>query len=175
MNIRSVKQLGARITNGNKSKGQLTVDAAAIRELAELISETGLTEIEIESGGQRVRVAKQIVHAGPARSDASFVPVLSEPVRSDAATRETSAGKRESVSGTPVTSPMVGTVYVASEPGKPPFVKVGDSVKEGDTLLIVEAMKTMNPIQAPKAGTVREICIADAQPVEFGQILLILS
>jgi acetyl-CoA carboxylase biotin carboxyl carrier protein len=70
---------------------------------------------------------------------------------------------------------MVGTVYVAAEPGKPPFVKVGDTVKEGDTLLIVEAMKTMNPIVAPKAGTVREICITDTQPVEFGQTLLILS
>ena len=72
------------------------------------------------------------------------------------------------------TSPMVGTVYVAPEPGKPPYVKVGDIVKEGDTLLIVEAMKTMNPILSPRAGTITEICIADAQPVEFGQTLLII-
>jgi acetyl-CoA carboxylase biotin carboxyl carrier protein len=70
---------------------------------------------------------------------------------------------------------MVGTVYVAPEPGKPAFVKVGDTVKEGDTLLIVEAMKTMNPILSPRSGTVSEICIADSQPVEFGQTLLILS
>jgi acetyl-CoA carboxylase biotin carboxyl carrier protein len=168
MNIRNVKQLGARIANGAKNKSPLTVDAAAIRELAELIAETGLTEIEIESGGQRVRVARQAVQTG---SSASYLPVMSEPVRSDTAP----VAKREAVSGTPVTSPMVGTVYVAPEPGKPAFVKVGDTVKEGDTLLIVEAMKTMNPIVAPKAGTVREICIADTQPVEFGQTLLILS
>jgi acetyl-CoA carboxylase biotin carboxyl carrier protein len=70
---------------------------------------------------------------------------------------------------------MVGTVFVSPEPGKPPFVKVGDSVREGETLLIVEAMKTMNPILAPRAGTVRDICVRDAQPVEFGQTLLILS
>jgi len=168
MNIRNVKQLGARIANGAKNKSPLTVDAAAIRELAELIAETGLTEIEIEAGGQRVRVARQAIPTG---NSASYLPVMSEPVRSDTAP----VAKREAVSGTPVTSPMVGTVYVAPEPGKPPFVKVGDTVKEGDTLLIVEAMKTMNPIVAPKAGTVREICITDTQPVEFGQTLLILS
>jgi acetyl-CoA carboxylase biotin carboxyl carrier protein len=133
-----------------------------------LITETGLTEIEIEAGGQRVRVARQVFQAA---GSSSYLPVLSEPVRSEASPPP----KREAVSGTPVTSPMVGTVYVASEPGKPPFVKVGDSVKEGDTLLIVEAMKTMNPIVAPKAGTVRDICITDTQPVEFGQTLLILS
>jgi acetyl-CoA carboxylase biotin carboxyl carrier protein len=70
---------------------------------------------------------------------------------------------------------MVGTVYVAPEPGKPPFVKVGDTVKEGDTLLIVEAMKTMNPILAPRSGSIKEICVSDAQPVEFGQTLLIIG
>jgi acetyl-CoA carboxylase biotin carboxyl carrier protein len=172
MNMRTVKQLGARIANGAKSKSQLIVDAAAIRELSELISETGLTEIEIESGGQRVRVSR---HAAlQARSEGAYPSVMSEPVRSDAAKGEPSAAK-QTASGTPVTSPMVGTVYVAPEPGKPPFVKVGDTVKEGDTLLIVEAMKTMNPIVAPKGGTVREICISDTQPIEFGQTLLILS
>jgi acetyl-CoA carboxylase biotin carboxyl carrier protein len=173
MNIRNVKQLGARITNGNKSKGPLTVDASAIRELAALLDDTGLTEIEIESGGQRVRVAR---HAAPVvqRSEGSFVPVMSEPVRTDAGRSDVSAPKRE-ISGTPVPSPMVGTVYLASEPGKPPFVKVGDTVKEGETLFIVEAMKTMNPILAPKSGTVKEICINESQPVEFGQTLLILS
>jgi acetyl-CoA carboxylase biotin carboxyl carrier protein len=173
MNIRNVKQLGARITSGGKTKMPLTVDASAIRELAELIAETGLTEIEIESGGQRVRVARQIVHG--AHEGYSHLPVMSEPVRGEAGRNETTAAKREAVSGSPVTSPMVGTVYVAPEPGKPAFVKVGDTVKEGDTLLIVEAMKTMNPILAPKAGTIREICITDTQPVEFGQTLMILS
>ena len=74
-----------------------------------------------------------------------------------------------------ITAPMVGTVYVSPEPGKPPFVKVGDQVKEGDTLLIVEAMKTMNPITAPRSGKIHEICVSDADPVEFGQTLLIIA
>jgi acetyl-CoA carboxylase biotin carboxyl carrier protein len=168
----NMKQLGSRIANGGKSKTVLSVDAAAIRELAELIAETGLTEIEIEAGGQRVRVARHAVHA---TSEAAYLPVMSERVQAEAGRADATAPKRETASGTPVPSPMVGTVYVSPEPGKPAFVKVGDTVKEGDTLLIVEAMKTMNPIQAPKAGTVREICIADSQPVEFGQTLLILS
>jgi acetyl-CoA carboxylase biotin carboxyl carrier protein len=84
------------------------------------------------------------------------------------------AAKKDAQAGA-VVSPMVGTVYVSPEPGKPAFVKVGDKVKEGDTLLIVEAMKTMNPILAPRGGTVSEICIHDAQPVEFGQALLVLN
>jgi acetyl-CoA carboxylase biotin carboxyl carrier protein len=172
MNIRDVKQLGARIGNGGKSKGQLGVDAAAIRELADLLTETGLTEIEIEHGGQRLRVARQ---AAPVMSySGAPVTVTSEPVRGGGST-ETVATKREGHASGTVTSPMVGTVYVAAEPGKPAFVKVGDTVKEGDTLLIVEAMKTMNPILAPQAGTVTEICIKDSQPIEFGQALLVLS
>ena len=175
MNIRNVKQLGARIANGNKTRGQLPIDAAAIRELAELIAETGLTEIEIESAGQRVRVARQLSAVSHAHSEGSYIPVLSEPVRAEGSKPDPASARREAISGTPVASPMVGTVYVAPEPGKPAFVKVGDTVKEGDTLLIVEAMKTMNPIVAPKAGTIREICISDTQPVEFGQTLLILS
>ena len=174
MSFRGVKDLGARITNEMKPKTKLTVDGAAIRELADLLSETGLTEIEIEQNGQRLRVSRGVATTSFARAEAA-VPVMSEPVRSDISVADSRAGKREITSGTPVTSPMVGTVYVAPEPGKPPFVKLGDTVKEGDPLLIVEAMKTMNPIVAPKAGTVSEICIADSQPVEFGQTLLILT
>jgi acetyl-CoA carboxylase biotin carboxyl carrier protein len=174
MSFKGVKQLGARITNEMKPKSKLSVDATAIRELAELLAETGLTEIEVEQNGQRLRVARQLVSSAYVRPETG-IPVMSEPVRSDMPAPEAKPARRETVSGTPVTSPMVGTVYVAPEPGKPPFVKVGDVVKEGDPLLIVEAMKTMNPIVAPKAGTVSEICITDAQPVEFGQMLLILA
>ena len=170
MNIRNVRHLGARIANGGKSKPQLTVDATAIRELAELIAETGLTEIEIELAGQRLRVAKQIAPIVHHRSE-TLTPVMSEAVRTDVK----ASASAEIPAGLAISSPMVGTVYIAPEPGKPPFVKVGDTVKEGDTLLIVEAMKTMNPIIAPKTGTVREICITDAEPVEFGQTLLYLS
>ncbi|MGB8366429.1 MAG: acetyl-CoA carboxylase biotin carboxyl carrier protein [Rhizomicrobium sp.] len=167
MSIKDVKQIGVRIANGSK-KAQAPIDATAIRELADLLTETGLTEIEIEQGGQRLRVARQpapLVSHATAPAAAAAPSIAAEP-----------AGARRDIHGPgTVTSPMVGTVYVAPEPGKPPFVKVGDNVKEGDTLLIVEAMKTMNPILAPRAGTVSEMCIHDAQPVEFGQALLVLS
>ncbi|MBV8976227.1 MAG: acetyl-CoA carboxylase biotin carboxyl carrier protein [Alphaproteobacteria bacterium] len=162
-----MKSLGARFGNGEKAKAG--IDADAVRELALLLTETGLTEIEIEHNGARIRVARQattsIVHAPTAPSGAATAPVSTE--------AQTAAVKGPHPGAVP--SPMVGTVYVAPEPGKPPFVKVGDSVKEGDTLLIVEAMKTMNPITAPRAGKVLEICINDAQPVEFGQTLLVIA
>ena len=174
MNMKDVKSIGARITAGGKSRSLPAIDSAAIRELAELLSETGLTEIEIEQGGRRVRVARQ---NSPHISAAPItVAAMSEPVTPPAAAgtaSEAHPAKRDTEGA--VTSPMVGTAYLAPEPGKPPFVKPGDTVREGDTLLIVEAMKTMNPILAPRAGTVTEILVRDAQPVEFGQMLLVLS
>jgi acetyl-CoA carboxylase biotin carboxyl carrier protein len=145
-----------------------SLDASAIRELAELLTETGLTEIEIEQGGQRLRVVRQ-----PAQLISQAAPQAVAPAAAGAA--DAAATRRDGPAPGTVTSPMVGTVYVSPEPGKPPFVKVGDKVKEGDTLLIVEAMKTMNPIVAPRAGTVTEMCIHDAQPIEFGQALLVLA
>jgi acetyl-CoA carboxylase biotin carboxyl carrier protein len=165
MNIKDVKQVGVRF-GGAPKKAHQAIDATAIRDLAQLLTETGLTEIEVEQGGQRVRVARQ-----PAQvvSHAVAAPASSAP------SAEPAAPKREGHSAGTVTSPMVGTVYASPEPGKPAFVKVGDTVKEGDTLLIVEAMKTMNPILAPRAGTISEICVHDAQPVEFGQALLVLG
>jgi acetyl-CoA carboxylase biotin carboxyl carrier protein len=163
-----VKQLGALLTNGTKARPG--IDAAAIRELADLLSETGLTEIEVEQGGMRLRVARQ---ASPVLSHISAA--VPSGVISPAPAAEAPAAKREGPHPGAVTSPMVGTVYVSPQPGAAPFVKLGGQVKEGDTLFIVEAMKTMNPIVAPRAGTVTEICIADTQPVEFGQTLLILS
>ena len=143
------------------------IDAAAIRELAELLAETGLTEIEIEQGGARLRVARQ-----PDGGFAALPPPA--PVAAPGAPAP-DAGRAQGPQAGAVTSPMVGTVYVAPEPGKPPFVKVGDKVKEGDTLLIVEAMKTMNPILGPRGGTVTEIWCTTPQPVEFGQTLLVIS
>jgi acetyl-CoA carboxylase biotin carboxyl carrier protein len=168
MNMKDVKSIGARIATGGR-KAMPSIDAAAIRELADLLAETGLTEIEIEQGGTRVRVARQIVNSYVAAEG----PMRAAP-HPAAATAEAPAAAKGPQPGA-VTSPMVGTAYVAPEPGKPPFVKVGDKVSEGDTLLIVEAMKTMNPILAPRSGTVSEICIRDAEPVEFGQALLIIS
>jgi acetyl-CoA carboxylase biotin carboxyl carrier protein len=163
-----IKNMKARFGNGEKSGSG--VDAAAVRELAGLLTETGLTEIEIEHNGARIRVARQvgqaIVHAAPAAH---------APAPAAAATHEAAPAAPKGPPAGAVPSPMVGTVYVSPEPGKPAFVKVGDTVKEGDTLFIVEAMKTMNPITSPRAGKITEICVHDAQPVEFGQTLLVIA
>jgi acetyl-CoA carboxylase biotin carboxyl carrier protein len=171
MNIKDVKELGARLSNGGKSKANMAIDSGAVRELAELLAETGLTEIEVEHNGQRIRVSRQL---SPIAHVEGHAPNAA-PIAPNAAAADAPAPKREGHSAGTVTSPMVGTVYLAPEPSKPPFVKVGDVVKEGDTLLIVEAMKTMNPILAPRGGTISEICIHDAQPIEFGQALLIIN
>jgi acetyl-CoA carboxylase biotin carboxyl carrier protein len=144
------------------------IDAEAIRALSDLLSETGLTEIEVEQNGARIRVAR----AGAMAQLASFpaAPAIA-PSAAPAAAPQTASGPQAGA----VASPMVGTVYTASEPGKPAFVKVGQQVKEGETLFIVEAMKTMNPIPAPRAGVVKEICVENGSPVEFGQTLLVLG
>jgi len=144
-----------------KSDAKPGIDAAAIRELAQLLKDTGLTEIEIEHNGARIRVSRggtAVAVAAPAPSPAA--PAV-------AASSGPPAGA--------VPSPMVGTVYLSPEPGKPAFITVGNNVKEGDTLFIVEAMKTMNAITAPKGGTVKEICVADGSPVEFGQTLAVIA
>jgi len=163
MNMKDVKSIGARIPLG-KGKSMPSIDSSVIRELSELLTETGLTEIEIEQGGSRVRVARQVA-----------VSYVSEGPRGGApAPTAGEAPKAKAPAAGTVPSPMVGTIYLAPEPGKPAFVKVGDKVNEGDTLLIVEAMKTMNPIQAPRSGTITEILVKDAEPVEFGQPLLVI-
>ena len=141
------------------------IDAEAVRQLAELLKETGLTEIEIEHNGARIRVSR----GGGA---VATVPVAAAPV---AAAPAPAAAHSAGPPAGAVPSPMVGTVYLAPEPGKPPFVSVGKSVKEGDTLFIVEAMKTMNAITAPKGGTVTEISVTDGTPVEFGQTLCVIA
>ena len=171
MNMKDVKSIGARIAVGGKPKAMPSIDASMIRELADLLAETGLSEIEIEQGGARLRVARQI--GGTVVAAPAAMPLVAAPAAAAPAADKPSAPKGPQPGA--VTSPMVGTVYVAPEPGKPPFVKVGDKVSEGDTLLIVEAMKTMNPIASPKSGTISEICIHDAEPVEFGQTLLVIS
>jgi len=142
------------------------IDAEAIRALSDLLAETGLTEIEVEQNGARIRVAR----AGVMAAIAAAAPMVSAPAPAAAPTAPASGPQPGAV-----TSPMVGTVYAAPEPGKPPFVKVGQQVKEGDTLFIVEAMKTMNPIPAPRSGTIKEICVENGSPVEFGQTLVILG
>ena len=147
-----------------------TVDPAVIKELAGLLDETGLTEIEIEREGARVRVAR---HAGAGTGGTVHVVQPTAAAVQPPAT-EPGAKPAGPHPGT-LTSPMVGTVYIGPQPGAAPFVKVGDTVKEGQTLLIVEAMKTMNPIVAATAGEILEIFVRDAQPVEFGEPLLVIG
>jgi acetyl-CoA carboxylase biotin carboxyl carrier protein len=143
------------------------IDLDEIRALAELLDDAELTEIEVKIGDKRIRLSRQAVAVGQPVA-ASMMPATAQPVAAPAAVEAAHhAGA--------VTSPMVGTVYVAPEPGAAPFVQVGDTVTEGQTLLIVEAMKTMNPIPAPRAGRITGILIADAQPVEFGEPLMVIE
>ena len=143
-------------------------EAAWIRELAAILDQTGLTEIEIEKSDLRVRVARGAMAAGPTAYAAGSSPSFAPAPRVEAKAAETPPANA-------ITSPMVGTIYLSSAPGGDPFVKTGDKVLEGQTLMIVEAMKTMNAIAAPKAGTVRQILVRDAQPVEFGEPLIVIE
>lgn len=155
-------------SSDKKSKNRSgAIDTDAITTLADLLHEAELSEIEIEQNGLRIRVSRQTVAAAPPVS----APVI-HPVKSGGGASDTG-----SVANHPgaLVSPMVGTAYRAPEPGAPPFVEVGSVVTEGQTLLIVEAMKTMNHIPAPKSGTISRILVEDGQPVEFGEPLLIIE
>jgi acetyl-CoA carboxylase biotin carboxyl carrier protein len=143
-------------------------DSALIRELALLLDETSLTEIEIERAGLRLRVARNVNIA--ASMPAGFQPAASAPAAA-APVAVADVAKHPGA----VPSPMVGTVYWASEPGAKPFIEIGTKVSVGQTLLIIEAMKTMNQIPSPRAGTVTQILVEDGQPVEFGEPLVIIE
>jgi acetyl-CoA carboxylase biotin carboxyl carrier protein len=148
-----------------------TSDGALIRELALLLDETSLTEIEIERAGLRVRVARNVSIAA---SVPVAAPVAAAPAPLPATAVAAPAADMAKHPGA-VPSPMVGTAYWASEPGAKPFIEVGSKVSVGQTLLIIEAMKTMNQIPSPRAGTVTQILIEDGQPVEFGEPLVIIE
>jgi acetyl-CoA carboxylase biotin carboxyl carrier protein len=152
------------VAGERKNKPKSAVDQDVIRELARLLDETGLTEIEFERDGQRVRVARQVQVVAAAPRGAGDMPAPFADASPDPA-------KHPGL----VTSPMVGTAYIAPEPGARPFVEVGSKVQAGETLLIIEAMKTMNQIPAPRGGTVIQILIEDGQPVEFGEPLMIIE
>ncbi len=154
-------------TSAPKAAAKPGVDAAAVRELAKLLKETGLTEIEIEHNGARIRVSRGAV-AAVASAPSAPAPVAAAPTPAAPAVPSGPAAGS-------VPSPMVGTVYLSPEPGKPAFISVGKTVKAGDTLFIVEAMKTMNAITAPHGGTVKEINVGDGSPVEFGQTLAVIA
>ncbi len=150
----------------------MKIDSDAIRELAELLNETGLTEVEVADGDKSIRVSKGgTVIAG---ASAPAVSMASDPAAPQIANTQAPSTVGASHPGA-VTSPMVGTAYMQGEPGSPPFVKKGDSVSEGDTLVIIEAMKVMNPIKAPKSGTITQVLVENAQPVEFGEVLVVIE
>ena len=147
------------------------IDARLVRKLADILTETGLSEIEVEHGGLKVRVAK-VLTAAPMHVQAPVyapAPVAAATPVADAPVAKAMAA------GDQVKSPMVGTVYLQPSPGADPFVKVGDTVEVGQTMMIVEAMKTMNPIPAPKSGRIVEILVEDGQPVEFGEPLAVIG
>jgi acetyl-CoA carboxylase biotin carboxyl carrier protein len=142
------------------------IDEALIRKLAKLLKETGLTEIEYETDDARIRV-----NSGATGAVAAAAPMAAPPAASLAAP----AGTADAPAAGSVSSPMVGTAYLSPEPNAAAFVKVGDRVAKGQTILIIEAMKVMNPIPAPHAGTITQILVQDGQPVEFGEPLMVVA
>ena len=154
----------------SKDGHKMRVDSVLLRELAELLAANDLSEIEVEDGDRKIKVRRD---AAPVMA---YAPA---PQPAPAAAHAAAAPAAESAPAAPpvdaVKSPMVGTVFLSPEPGAAAFVSPGQAVKEGDTLMIIEAMKVMNPILAPKAGTVRQVMVSDAQPVEFDQPLVVIG
>jgi acetyl-CoA carboxylase biotin carboxyl carrier protein len=157
---------------GKPTEGAMRVDTDLIRELADLLTANELTEIQVEDGERKIKVRRE-AHGFIAAPAAYHGPAPAAAPPASAA--EAAAPAAEEVSGNAVKSPMVGTAYLSSEPGGAPFVSVGKTVKAGDTLLIVEAMKVMNPITAPSAGTIKQIMVSDGQPIEFDQPLVVIG
>ena len=149
-------------------KSELKIDGELVRSLAALLEETGLSEIEYAVGERRIRVARNGAGAAVVMAAAAALPATS----AGAATAPVSVAAEPAGA---VKSPMVGTAYLGPQPGAAPFIAVGDTVREGQTLFIIEAMKVMNQIPAPRAGRVAQILVADGMPVEFGQILAVLE
>lgn len=160
------------------STSKSKLDAGLVRELAAILREADLGEVEVEHEGLRIRVSKAtsmapvaptVVHAPAAAAPAPVAAAAATPAAAPAATPAAAAPANA------ITSPMVGTVYMSPEPGAKVFVNVGDKVKKGDTLMLIEAMKTFNPVIAEAGGTVKEILVDDAQPVEFGEPLIVVE
>jgi acetyl-CoA carboxylase biotin carboxyl carrier protein len=149
---------------GQAKNGSMRIDTKLVQELADLLAKNGLTEIEVEDGDRKIKVCRDLA---PAAAPTAPAPA---PAAAPAA-----APAEEVIAGETVKSPIVGTAFLSPEPGADPFIKVGDAVKAGETLLIIEAMKVMNPITAPGGGVVKKIMVADAQPVEFDQPLVIIG
>ena len=156
--------------------GDMRIDPSLVRELAQLLTDNELTEIEVQDGERRIKVSREpapVLTAAPsAPAAAAAAPALSAPPMHG---KEDLGAAEEEVAGHTVKSPMVGTAFLSPQPGADPFVKVGDAVKAGDTLLIVEAMKVMNPITAPEGGIVKKLLVSDGQPIEFDQPLVVIG
>ncbi len=165
------KPVRSKAQEAEADDGSMRIDAKLVSELAQLLTDNDLSEIEVADGARRIKVRRgfaPVVAAENARAAAAAASAPDTPVSA-------AAPPSEQVSGETVKSPMVGTAFLSGEPGAEPFVSVGDAVKAGDTLLIIEAMKVMNPITAPSGGVIKKIFVADAQPVEFDQPLVVLG
>ena len=159
--------------NDKAEKGAMQVDVQLVRDLAALLDDTNLTEIEVEDGDRKIRVARK---AGGGNAIAyAPAPVAAAPVAAAAAPAAAPAEAASAVSANAIRSPIVGTAYLAAEPGAAPFAAVGSTVKAGDTVIIVEAMKVMNAITAPNAGTVKAVLVDNGQPVEYDQPLIVIE
>ena len=156
------------------STSKTKLDAGLVRELAAILREADLGEVEVEHEGLRIRVSKATSMA-PTAPTIVHAPAAAPVAAAPAAAPAPAAAATPAAPSNATTSPMVGTVYLSPEPGAKVFVKVGDKVKKGDTLMLIEAMKTFNPVTADAAGTVKEILVADAQPVEFGEPLIVVE
>jgi acetyl-CoA carboxylase biotin carboxyl carrier protein len=160
---------------GEEPNGSMRIDPALVKELATLLTDNELTEIEVADGDRRIKVKREpaAIIGAAAVPAAAIAPALSgPPIRGH---EDIAAPAAEEVAGHTVKSPMVGTAYLSPEPGANAFIEVGTPVKTGDTLMIIEAMKVMNPITAPEGGLIKKIMVADAQPVEFDQPLVIIG
>ena len=159
---------------GSGEKSAMRIDPDLVRELAELLTANELSEIEVQDGDRRVKVRRDqptFVSGAPTAA----IPLAAPPQPGHVSPDETERAATEEISGEAIKSPMVGTAYLSSQPGAKPFVEPGDAVKAGDTLLIVEAMKVMNPITAPSGGIVKKLLVSDGQPVEFDQPLVVIG
>ena len=163
-----------RMSEDNKPDEPMRVDTALVKKLAEMLDENDLSEIEVEDNGRRI-VVKRKLGAAPTAAAAATAPVAIAAAAPLSAPAAPASERNPADHPGAVKSPMVGTVFLAGEPGAPPFVTAGATVSEGDTLLIIEAMKVMNPIAAPRSGTVKQILVQDAQPVEYEQPLAIIE
>ena len=161
---------GSNSNTPTETKGAMRVDTAMVSKLAELLSKNQLTEIEVADGDRKIKVKREPASAAAAPAPAQAAPAAAAPVAAPLA-----AAAEPAPPANAIKSPMVGTCFLSAEPGAKPFIATGQPVKKGDTLLIIEAMKVMNPILAPKAGTVKQIFVSDAQPVEFDQPLVVVE